>query len=425
MLDPTQPGDPPPPLGGTNDDTPFYAKVNHLKRELRDLSAGAIKLEEASFVVASASLACRKRGVESAAAGGGGGGSLASAVTKLGERRAKSAAIVSRYAVPAGKGPGRGSLVSSAGQPPRTLRARPEDHSKWGRNAGGGGEDRADHFPPMGWNRDWEERGTTGASAAGTDTRRTAVGVQPDAEATTMTREVVGGGVLEQEPLGVQKEAAGASGAGGDESRGAKPDEVDREENEVATEAKYIQMDVAAAAAAVPETTRKYLRPCPLAGILDMSEPPIHGHRRSYYNEGDGNVYLVPRTSEERTVASLTEPQREEERFKCVIDFQGVVRHGEDCSLRDVAHKAALPQKKKQSFSASKRPSLDNPDSVALDRGSDQDPLPISIGIPIRTWHRDGSSDWNPSGVGGAGEMRTLFRRSLDEEKMRGRVDLH
>ncbi|CAM9314510.1 unnamed protein product, partial [Hapterophycus canaliculatus] len=380
-------------------------QVNYLKREIRDLSAGAIRLEEASCVVASASLAYRKRGVESAAATGG--ETLTSAVTKLGERRAKSAAIVSRFTGPAAKGAGQGSLVSSAGRP-RVLRAHPYNPRCEGNSEGGGG-DRTGHFAPMGWDRDWDERGTTAASIADTDTPRIAVRKQPDADATTIARGDRGA-VLERASAEVQAETPGAGGGDGDESRGAKLDEAEGEENEVAAESKEIQADGVAAASAVP---RKALRPCPLSGILDMSEPPLHSHRRSYYSEGDDMVYLVPRTSGEQTpVAKLTEAPREDERLKCVIDFQGAVRHGEDCSLRGVAHNTAMPQNKWHASSARKRSSLHNHDSVALNRGSDLDTPPISVGIPIRTWHRDSSSDWDPTGDGRAERLSIVSRHS-------------
>lgn len=341
--------------------------MNRLKHELQDLSAGAFKLEEASCAVAAASLPTRTRGIFSAAAAAG--EVSTTAATKLGvaveERRAKSAAVgnISSSSRPAAAGADRASLsslvVTQRAPPPRS-----DSHPRAGRSLRGS---LVGQSSPMEWNRDW--------GGEGTEASRAPVTIPPDG--TTMTtREVV-----EQEHAG-RAIAVQSSDKGGGEIAGAA------EVEQTAVSGKPMETEVAA-----PAAEGKTRRPCPLAGILDMSEPPLRGHRRSYYNEDDGRVYRLSHC-DTRTAAGFEEPPREEERMKCVIDFKGEVQHGEDCVLRGVAHKTLPPNKR---------------NSLALEpRGSEQEPPPLAQAsltgaISVRTWHKDSASGWDPAGVGEAG----------------------
>lgn len=338
-------------------------QVNRLKRELRDLSAGAIKLEEANCVVASASLPFRTRGVTSAAAAA----TSVTGVSEVAERRVKSAAVTSSKTTPAAAcASGRASLSLRA-VPKRAPSPHVDRHQESEREPRGGF---AGQSSPMEWNRDW--------GGDGTETPPVPAVVPPDLAPTT--------GGVERASSGPQAGRAmvsvGSAGGGEGENLGpAEPDEKEAtgkpEETEVA-----------------PPEEKKGLRPCPLTGILDMTEPPLRSHRRSYYSEADGKVYQIPRNSDSSISAVLAEPTREEERFKCVVDFKGEVRHGEDCALRGVVHKTLSPSKR---------------NSLRLEQGAGQEPSSVpalSIGIPVRTWIKDGASDWDPAGVGPTGRTR-------------------
>lgn len=316
-------------------------------------------------MVASASLPVRTRGIWSAAAAAG--ASSATAETKLGvavkERRVKSAAVGATL------GAGRallGSLTITQRAPP----PRSDNHPRAGRNLRGS---LVGQSSPMEWN--WD------CGGGGTEVYRAPATIPPEG-ATTATREVERGlsGSQVDTAMAVQ-----SNDEGGGETTGA-------EVKQTAVNDKPRDTGVA------PATGRQSLRPCPLAGILDMSEPPLRGHRRSYYNEGDGRVYRLPQKSDTSTVAGFEERPREEERFKCVVDFKGDVQHGEDCALRNVTHKTLPPSKR---------------NSRTLEWDSGQEPptlplqAPLSAAIPIRTWHREYTSEWDPAGVGATGERVT------------------
>ena len=315
-------------------------------------------------MVASASLPFRTRGVTSAAAAAG--DTSATGAKTLGvtvaERRVKSAAVTSSKTASAGGGTGRASL-SSLAVPQHAPPPRADCNQMGGRETGGGGEGRS---PPMEWNRDW----------GGDDTEAPRVpAIVPQDLAPTA-------GGVERALLGLQEDAvlstAVSAGEGRDESLG----QVQPDEKEATAEREKTEM--------APSEETKILRPCPLQGILDMTEPPLRSHRRSYYNEEDGKVYQIPRTSNASISTLLVEPPREEERFKCVVDFKGEVRHGEDCALRGLVHKPLRPS-----------PRI----SASLKQSSGQEPsdVPLPIGISVRTWHKDGTSDWDPAGFGPTG----------------------
>ncbi|CAM9491419.1 unnamed protein product [Ectocarpus sp. 13 AM-2016] len=365
-------------------------QVNRLKREIQHLSAGAIKLEEASCVVAAASLPLRARGISSAAAGAC--GTSASAVTKLHDGRAKSAV----YSRPGGAGGGAPmNLMDHSQPPPRPDRRLRSEREPWGARARLSGQ-----FSPMGWDRDWRDDGAATSPAAGTGTpdaagEATATGAPPAAAA--VAGEVVSG-ALGRALSGLQADEAAKSADRGDGGVGDKLDSITgKQEQVVAKPDKVENIGAAAAAAGGGET---HLRPCPLAGLMDMSEPPLRSHRRSYYNEDDGKVYSIPRTRDDVTAAELTEVPREEERSKCVVDFQGIVRHAVGCALSKLAQRSA-----RGSSATSRKQSLDST-SATPDQGPDQERLilpgenPLSIGISVRTWHRDDTSGWDPTGEG-------------------------
>lgn len=164
----------------------------------------------------------------------------------------------------------------------------------------------------------------------------------------------------------------------------------------------------AAAAAANSGGEMTNLHPCPLSGILDMSEPPLRNHRRSYYNEDDGKVYKVRSASNESTIAAdIEEAPREEERLKCTVDFKGKVKHGEGCILRGVSNNSP-PTSSRNSMTQQKLPASDGATLLDMDSGQEPPPLsvhiPVSVGIPVRTWHKDDKSDWDPAGMGATGE---------------------
>ncbi|CAN0032149.1 unnamed protein product, partial [Ectocarpus fasciculatus] len=370
-------------------------QVNRLKRELQHLSAGAIKLEEASCVVAAASLPLRARGISSAAAAAGETSALA--VTKLHEGRAKSA-VYSRPALAGGVA--SINLLDRSQPPPRPDRRLRSEREPWGARAR-----LSDQFSPMGWDRDWGGDGAVAAPAAGTGTpdaagEGTNTGTPPTAAA--MAGEVVSG-ALGRALSGLQADEAAKnadSGDGGVGGVGVKLGSLQGKQEDVVAKPEEVE-DIAAAAAAVAATAAggevTHLHPCPLAGIMDMSEPPLRSHRRSYYNEDDGKVYNIPRTSDGVIAAELTEVPREDERSKCVVDFQGIVRHGEGCALSKLA-----PPSERGSSATSRKQSLNNT-SV---QGPDQERLllpgenPMSIGVSVRTWHRDNISGWDPTGEG-------------------------
>ncbi|CAN0441140.1 unnamed protein product, partial [Ectocarpus sp. 8 AP-2014] len=365
-------------------------QVNRLKREIQHLSAGAIKLEEASCVVAAASLPLRARGISSAAAAAGETSALA--VTKLDEGRAKSAV----YSRPdAGGGGASMNLLDRSQPPPRPDRRLRSEREPWGARARLSGQ-----FSPMGWDRDWGGDGAVNAPAAGTGTpdaasEATATGTPPAAAA--VAGEVVSG-ALGRALSGLHADEAAKSADSGDGGVGVKLDSIEGKQEEVVAKPKKVEDIAAAAAAAGGEET--HFRPCPLAGLMDMSEPPLRSHRRSYYNEDDGKVYTIPRNSDDVTAAELTEVPREEERSKCVVDFQGIVRHGVGCALSKLA-----PPSARGSSATSRKQSFNNT-STTPEQGPDQERLllpgenPMSIGLSVRTWHRDNTSGWDPNGEG-------------------------
>eukprot|EP00752_Nemacystus_decipiens_P005204 g4723.t1 len=353
-------------------------QVNRLKRELRDLSAGATKLEEASGVAASASRPMRTRGISSAAAAAG--QASATGATKIDvaliERRVKSAAVgSSSNKTPATVGAGRASLRSLVA----TQRAPPplsDNHPRAGPRTGykllsspvGG------NSLPMEWNRDW--------GGDGTEISRAPVTTPPD---TTPVK-----GEVRRGSPGSQTDPAMAIYGDG-ESGGIKAGEA--EERQTAANDKPGETEGA------PVSARKKLRPCPLAGILDMSEPPLRNHRRSYYNEDDGKVYLLPQHGDTSSVAGVEEPPREEERFKCVVDFKGDVRHGEDCVLREVARTTPPPSER---------------NSLASKGGSGQQPsyqTTLPAAIPVRMWHKERTSEWAPAGVEATERLSLISNR--------------
>lgn len=315
-------------------------------------------------MVASASLPIRTRGISSAAPAAG--QTSATGATRLGaamkERRVKSAAVGS-----SSKNAGRASLSSLAvtqrAPPPRSDN-HPRADPRAGRRVLGSS---AGPSSPMEWNRDW--------GGDGTELSRAPARAAPDA--TTATGEVERGSPGSHADTAM---AVHSDGAGGGEKAGEA-----EERHQTAVSDKPRETEAA------PATGRKHLRPCPFAGILDMSEPPLRSHRRSYYNEDDGKVYLVPQLGDKSTAAGVEEPLREEERFKCIVDFKGDVRHAEDCVLREVAHETP-PQRKRNSFASEGHSGQEAPLQAAL-----------SAAIPVRMWHKESTSEWAPSGVGATG----------------------
>eukprot|EP00903_Cladosiphon_okamuranus_P015241 g14087.t1 len=366
-------------------------QVNRLKRELRDLSDGAMKLEEASCVVASASRPFRTRGISSAAAGAG--QTSATGVTKFGvdvkERRVKSAAVGSSSKTSVAAGVGRPSLNSLAftqlTPPPRSDNHHPRPDQRAGRKllSSSGGQS-----SPMEWNCDLGGDGTEASRAPATP--------QPRATSTT-------GQVAERGSPGSKVDTAMAVLSDG-EGRGEKTGAEAAEENQAEVNEDDMPRETGAAAQATIERKKSSFRPCPLAGILDMSEPPLRSHRRSYYNENDGNVYILQTGDEtSKAAAGIEEPPREEERFKCIIDFKGEVRHGEDCVLRDLAVKKTPPP-------PSKRASLN---TSGRDVVGEELPLQarLPLAIPVRKWHKESTSEWDPAGVGARERLSTTSSR--------------
>lgn len=336
-------------------------------------------------MVASASRPARTRGISSAAAAAG--QTSATGATKLGvavnERRAKSAAIGSSSKTSAAAGVGRPSL-SSLVFTQRTPPSHSDDHHpradpRAGREllSSSGGQS-----SPMEWNRDW------GGDA--TEVSRAPTTPPPPARATTTT-----GQVAERGSPGSQADTAMAvrsDGEGGGEKTGGEAGE----EKQAAANDDDKPRETDPAAQSTTEGRKGSPRPCPLAGVLDMSEPPLRSHRRSYYNPDDRKVYHLPTQGEtSKAVARMEEPPREEERFKCIVDFKGDVRHGEDCVLRDVAMKKTPPMpSKRTSLNTSERDSAGQ--ELPL-----QERLPAAI--PVRTWYKESTSEWDPAGVGAQG----------------------
>lgn len=348
-------------------------------------------------MVAAASLPLRARGISSAAAAPGETSALA--VAKLHEGRAKSAV----YSRP-GPGPAAGgalmNLLDRSQPPPRPDRRLRSEREPWGARAR-----LSDQLSPMGWDRDWGGDGAVPAPAAGTGTpdaagEATATGTPP--AAASMVGEVVSG-ALGRALSGLQADQAAKSADSGDRGVGVKLDSKEGKHEEVVAKPEEIE-DIAAAGAAAAAAGGEvtHLHPCPLAGLMDMSEPPLRSHRRSYYNEDDGKVYNIPRTSDDVTVAELTEVPREEERSKCVVDFQGIVRHGVNCALSKLA-----PPSERASSATPRKQLLKNT-SATPEQGPDRLRLPgenpLAIGVSVRTWHRDNTSGWDPAGEGTTGE---------------------
>lgn len=346
-------------------------------------------------MVAAASLPLRARGISSAAAAAGETSALA--VTKLHEGRAKSAV----YSRPGAGGGGVSmNLLDRSQPPPRPDRRLRSEREPWGARARLSGQ-----FSSMGWDRDWGGDGAVAAPAAGTGTpdaagEATATGAPPAAAA--VAGEVVSG-TLGRALSGLQADEAAKSADRGDGGVGVKLDSIEGKQEEVVAKPEKVE-DIAAAAAAAAGGEETHLHPCPLAGLMDLSEPPLRSHRRSYYNEDDGKVYKIPSTSDDVTAAELAEVPREDERSKCVVGFQGIVRHGVGCALSKLA-----PRSARGSSATSRTQSLNNT-SATPDQGPDQERLllpgenPLSIGISVRTWHRDNTSGWDPTGEGTTGE---------------------
>lgn len=307
-------------------------------------------------MVASATLPVRTRGISSAAAAAG-----QTAATKLGagmqERRVKSAAVCGSSKTHAGAGRASLSSLVVTQQPPPP---QSEDHPLAGRKLRGS---LAGQPSPMEWNRDWGGEGTEVSTTPAT---------APPGGTTTLE--------VERGLLGPQ------AVQGGGKVGGEKPSEP--EEKQTAANVRPSETEAA------PATERKQLRPCPLAGILDMSEPPLQRHRRSCYNEDDYKVYRLPQTDKSLTTTGIQEPPREDERFKCVVDCKGEVRHAVDCALREVA--AHSPRQSTRNSLASDR-----------DPGHEMHAA-LTVAIPVRTWHKDNSSEWDPAGAGTTGEGITI-----------------
>ena len=76
--------------------------------------------------------------------------------------------------------------------------------------------------------------------------------------------------------------------------------------------------------------SREKLLPCPLSGVLDMSEPL---RRQSFFSR-DGRLPTSPRSN---GGGADGEPQVGVEVLKCAVNSDGLVRHAENCLLRDVS----------------------------------------------------------------------------------------
>lgn len=326
-------------------------------------------------MVASSTLPLRKRGSMSATASTGETASATKYGVGVSERRVKSAAVGGSSRASASTTAGRILLNSSAA----SRRPPPPRSGYHPRELIGNRPRLSDGSSSMGCNQDWGGEGTAAAFSTGAQV--------PD---TTTRANTAMAGVR--------------SNSGGCED--VKLDEVGEAEKEVAARSEGMGAVIAAATGvAEPGGEKKNLHPCPLSGVLDMAEPPLRNHRRSYYNEDDGKVYKVRNSSNESMITDIEEAPREEERLKCIIDFKGKVKHGENCILRGVS--PLTPPTSNRNSLAKK---LTSDGATLLDNDPDQElphlpaQIPVSIGIPVRTWHKDNTSDWDPAGVGAEGQ---------------------
>lgn len=347
-------------------------KVHRLKRELQDLSVGTTKLEEASFVVTSASVPLRLKGaavLPAAASGGGGVATITGSNVAVRGRWTKPAAA----GVSAALGAGTGSLGSSAAVDrrnprPSTLRGqstpRPPAQSS-----------------PRG--RSGQREG--GGTPCGTEEEEACASTEPDKAMGRSSSKIEGGGAVNITIAALQVDTESTSGSDAGASFGGAGERTPRPEARAAQ-----PRDIRFLA------NRENLLPCPLSGILDMSEPLRK--QSSFCGDGSVRVASPPTNGGE---AEGEEPQVGVEVLKCAVDSDGFVRHAESCVLRGVS-----PRRASTSGRFAFNGVLGENDSDDLGRIR----VPVED-LPVRTCPSVEEPERDPVGMDGGTGAKSFFSR--------------
>ena len=269
-------------------------KVNLLKRQLRQLSAGAAKLERASFAVSSPDVSLGIRAMASVVAGVG---SLEAEPFFAEDERRRGSAIETRRATTA--------PMINAQPSPKSMRDR-ENSQRCG---------------------DLTRVNNTHAPAASINAASNI--------AVAVGRETTGR-VGSARPSGAEEDQTGRS------RKGDAPHEASVRAGTEAFQAKSAVSSGSEMERLSPRVKNTDRHPCPLSGVLDMLEPPLRRDRRSFFSD-DGRVYSSVTTREGGLLPA--EPVREDKLMDCVLDSEGVVRHGKNCILGDMVETKGLKVK--------------------------------------------------------------------------------
>lgn len=296
-------------------------QVSRLKRELRGLSAGAAKLEEATFTftLAANNHANSRATTRAIASAAGGAPSMAVGADALGaERRLVKSAAATVTATTSGcRGVPLHSLSSVRRWNPRPADSLDDRRQRVPTRLVSG-------LPVMRWNQDWDEEGDG------------AVGIK---KRTRPSRKAVADGKLSVAAAGGRdveqgSSSTGGGGGGGDESEdggsGATKRAMRKEKSRPEMEEETLAQRKKTGSLPIKRASRF---PCPLSGIIDMSEPALH-QRRSVYPEDRNDTASLP---ENGTVQMDAEtPRGDEEAIGCFIDSDGFVRHSKQCVMSEV-----------------------------------------------------------------------------------------
>lgn len=339
-------------------------QVSRLKRELRDLSAGTAKLEEATFAFGSAAnndahpiattraIATATGGAPSMTAGAG--------VLEAERRRVKSAAAAITTSTSGRRGVPFNSLSTVRQRNPRQVGQLDDRTRRVPTRLMSGRE----YSPMMRWNQDWDEEGEG------------AVGIE---EQTQPLRKAVADDNLCVPASGGRDVGQGGSSTGGGE--GGSEDGVHG-----ATKRDMRQEISTSEVEGAPTTQRKKTAslpirrasrfPCPLSGILDMSERLAPHQRRSVYSNNGNASASLPNNG--KLPMDPDAPRRDKAAIDCFIDSDGFVRHSQQCVLFGTVED-------RPSTKGFTQPTGD--DVVQSGTGTEPGPLRVSTGdAPICDW---------------------------------------
>lgn len=355
-------------------------KVHRLKRELQDLSAGTTRLEEASFIVSSASVPRRPRG----AAGGGGMATRGSNAAAVHGRWTKPSAAAAAAATAAGDSAALGAGTGSSGPSAAVDRRSPRPSGVRGRSTARPPV----HYSPAGLS------GQPGGGGTPPGTEEEEACASTEFEKGTGRPAKIEGGGVNPAKVALQVDTESASGSGAGAGFGGAGEGTARSEARMAQPRDIFF-----------STERENLLPCPFSGILDMSEPL----RKQSFFSGAENV----RTSSPTTGGgSEGGVHVGVEVLKCAVDSDGFVRHAESCVLRD-----ASPRRASTSGLLAFKGKLG--ENVSQEPGRIRVPLGD---LPVRKWSSVEGSEWDLVAVDSGTGAQTLFSRVSLAVHMRGTI---